>query len=305
MNHSSPFQLARRACLLIVLVALSVGCGSPTTATPSDSDQEQDATVAKAGGLKSEPQSGASAPDGDEITSRPPDDAASARARDDAALDRKEAAGGVALRGRVLFDGPKPERREINMTKDPTCIKLHGDKPVLSEELIVGDDGGVQNVFVYIRRGAPKVEYPVPDEVIELDQKDCMYRPRVQGMRVGQMLRVLNNDPVTHNVRSYPVRNRAFNFGQPAESGPRDRVFDSPEREIEIQCDIHPWMHAYLFVMEHPFFAVTDDNGNYSIADLPAGDYSLAIWHEQLGKQQRDVTVAEHDAVDINFTYKP
>jgi hypothetical protein len=116
---------------------------------------------------------------------------------------------------------------------------------------------------------------------------------------------VLNSDPVTHNVRSFPVRNRAFNFGQPADSGPRDRIFDQPEREIEIQCDIHPWMHAYLFVMEHPFFAVTDDHGGYTIEGLPPGEYSLAIWHEKLGKQERQVTVADKDVAEITFTFKP
>ena len=212
---------------------------------------------------------------------------------------------GLTVRGRISLAGPPPQRSEINMTKDPTCIKLHGDKPVFSEELIVGEQGGVQNVFVYVRRGAPKMEYPVPDEVVVLDQKDCMYRPRVQGMLAGQMLRVLNNDPVTHNVRSFPIRNRAFNFGQPADSGPRERVFESPEREIEIQCDIHPWMHAYLFVMDHPFFAVTDEAGNYAITGLPEGEYSLAVWHEKLGKDQQDVTVAGADLGDVNFTFQP
>ncbi len=224
---------------------------------------------------------------------------------DPPAIESPGTANGITLSGRVLFDGPRPQRRAINMTKDPTCIKLHGDDPVLSEELIVGDDGGVQNAFVYIRRGAPKMDYPVPEGAIELDQKDCMYRPRVQGMLVGQTLKVLNSDPVTHNVRSFPVRNRAFNFGQPADSGPRERLFDVAEREIEIQCDIHPWMHAYLFVMDHPFFAVTDAEGKYSIAGLPAGDYSLAIWHEELGRQNQDVNVVDKDIEVINFIFQP
>jgi hypothetical protein len=214
------------------------------------------------------------------------------------------ATSGVNLTGRVVFDGPPPERRAIVMTKDPACIKLHGDQPVLSQELVIADDGGVKNVFVYVRKGAAKIEYPVPDTIVKLDQKNCMYHPRVQGMMVGQKLSVLNSDPVTHNVRSFPVRNRAFNFGQPADSGARDRVFDQPEREIEIQCDIHPWMHAYLFVMDHPFFAVTDDHGGYTIEGLPPGKYSLAIWHEKLGKQEREVTVADQDVADVTFTLK-
>ncbi len=212
---------------------------------------------------------------------------------------------GAVVSGRVTLDGPAPKRLAINMEKDPTCIKLHGDEPVLSEELLVGNDGGVQNAFVYIRKGAPKADYPVPSEIVKLDQKGCMYHPRVQGMMVGQTLQVLNSDPVTHNVRSFPIRNRAFNFGQPADSGPRERLFNAPEREIEIQCDIHRWMHAYLFVMDNPFFAVTDEHGAYSIAGLPPGEYSLAIWHETLGKQQQDVKVDDGHVDGVDFTFKP
>jgi len=218
---------------------------------------------------------------------------------------RTAASSGVALRGRVLFNGPAPQRPAINMSKDAACIKIHGDKRVLSEELIVGDGGGVKNAFVYVRRGAPKIDYPVPDKIVELDQKGCMYHPRVQGMMAGQKLKVLNSDPVTHNVRSFPVRNRAFNFGQPADSGPRERVLETAEPQIEIQCDIHPWMHAYLFVMDHPFFAVSDATGGWSIEGLPPGQYSLAIWHEQLGKQQQDIKVVDQTLDGVNFTFKP
>jgi len=215
------------------------------------------------------------------------------------------AVGGATLRGRVVFDGPPPKRRVINMTKDKECIKLHGEKQVLDESVIVGSDGAVQNAFVYIRRGAPKADYPIPPEPIALVQENCMYRPRVQGMLTGQTLSVLNGDPLTHNVRSFPIRNKAFNFGQPAKSEPRERVFASPEREIEIQCDIHPWMHAYLFVMDHPFFAVSEADGTFAIAGLPPGKYTLAVWHEVLGKQDLDVTVAAQDQGDVDFHLKP
>jgi hypothetical protein len=196
-----------------------------------------------------------------------------------------------------------PKRRIVNMSKDPQCIKLHQGEPVLDEDLIVADDGGVKNVFVYVRRGVPEGEYPMPSEPAILDQKGCMYHPRVQGVRVGQKVLVGNGDPVTHNVRSFPVLNKPFNFGQPPDTDPRERVFDKPEREIEVQCDFHPWMHAYIFVMDHPFFAVTGDDGGYSIAGLPPGEYTLSIWHEKLGTKQQKVAIDPGGKATLDFAY--
>lgn len=211
---------------------------------------------------------------------------------------------GVKLSGRVLFHGSPPARRVINTSKDAQCAKLHGDKPVWDEDLIVSDSGGVKNAFVFLRRGAPKRDYPLPEKPAVLNQQGCMFRPRVQGVRVGQRLLVGNGDPVTHNVRSFPILNQAFNFGQPPDTDTRERIFEQAEREIEVQCDIHPWMHAYIFVMDHPFFSVSDDDGKYAIDGLPPGEYTLESWHEKLGKQRQTVTVGDVLLVDVNFTYQ-
>ncbi len=210
---------------------------------------------------------------------------------------------GAKLSGRVVYRGTPPARRVINMTKDPKCIALHGGKPVLDEDLLVGEDGGIKNVFVRVQRGAPKRDYPLPDKPAELNQQGCMFRPRVQGVRVGQKLLVKNGDTVTHNVRSFPVLNPAFNFGQPPDTDPRERVFEKAEREVEIQCDFHLWMHAYVFVMDHPFYAVSADDGSYAIAGLPPGEYTLEAWHEKLGKQRQKVTVGDKDVADVTFTF--
>jgi hypothetical protein len=122
---------------------------------------------------------------------------------------------------------------------------------------------------------------------------------------VGQKLLVSNGDPVTHNVRSFPTLSRPFNFGQPAGSEPRERIFDAPEAEVEVQCDIHPWMHAFVFVMDHPFYAVTGDDGRWTIDNLPPGEYTLQLWHEKLGKQRKTITVADKAMADVDFTLKP
>lgn len=273
--------------LSTLLLAFPVGCGSPSASKKAGSSKASVSGVATTQHADSAP--------------------APLAASGGVAIPtvRTAATDGVTVKGRVILEGAAPKRSAINMSKDAACIKIHGDKPVLSEELIVGEGGAVKNAFVYVRRGAPKIDYPVPEKVVELDQKGCMYHPRVQGMMAGQKLKVLNSDPVTHNVRSFPVRNRAFNFGQPADSGPRERVFETAEPQIEIQCDIHPWMHAYLFVMDHPFFAVSDEAGNWSIEGLPPGQFSLAIWHEELGKQQQDVKVGDQSLEGIHFKFKP
>lgn len=238
------------------------------------------------------------------------DAATPAAAADEAApaTETKAAAGGPALggpvlSGRVLLKRTAPKRRIINMGKDAQCVEMHKGESVLDEEVIVGAGGGLKNVFVYVRSGVPKRDYPLPVESAVLDQKGCMYHPRVQGVRVGQKFLVANSDPVTHNVRSFPVKNKAFNFGQPADTDPRERVFDEPEREIEVQCDFHPWMHAYIFVMDHPYYCVTSDDGTYSIADLPPGEYTVGIWHEKLGRKQQKVTLDASGQGTLNFAY--
>ena len=92
-----------------------------------------------------------------------------------------------------------------------------------------------------------------------------MFRPRVQGVRVGQELVMRNSDPLLHNVRSLSFRNKAFNVAQPSNSEDRKWVFKKGERAVKIECDIHSWMTAYFFVMEHPYFAVTNEKGEFKI----------------------------------------
>lgn len=231
------------------------------------------------------------------------DEAAVAKSSPQVASAEAGNTGGVKLSGRVVFRGSLPTSRIVNMGKDAKCVELQGDKPVLDEDLIVSSSGGVANAFVRVQRGAPKIHYPMPEKPAVLNQRDCMFRPRVQGVRVGQRLLVGNGDPVTHNVRSFPVLNPAFNFGQPPNTDPRERIFEKSEREIEIQCDFHLWMHAYIFVMDHPFFCVSKDDGAYAIDGLPPGEYSLEAWHEKLGKKRQTITVSGADLVDVDFTF--
>jgi hypothetical protein len=279
--------LARCACLGALLLVLSNGCGSPSNATTTNgADAARDQA----------PPADAETP----ATVAVSDQAAAANPSQK--VGSPGGGRGLKLSGRVVYRGTPPARRVVNMTKDAKCGELHGDKPVLDEDLIISG-GGVKNAFVRVQRGAPKIDYPMPEQPAVLNQDRCMFRPRVQGVRVGQRLLVGNGDPVTHNVRSFPVLNPAFNFGQPPSTNPRERIFEKAEREIEIQCDFHLWMHAYIFVMEHPFFSVSKDDGTYVIDGLPPGEFTLEAWHEKLGKQRKAVTVGDDDLVDVTFTF--
>ncbi len=210
--------------------------------------------------------------------------------------DATSAKSGAVVAGVIKFDGPVPERLPIDMiptkggAKDE-CSVLH-KTPQLNESVIVSADGEVANVFIYVKKGLEKgAKYPMPTEPAILNQVGCMYQPRVQGVRVGQDLVIRNSDKLTHNTRSYAFRNRAFNIAQPADSDERTKVFSKPEKAIQMGCDIHSWMKSYVFAMDNPYFAVSDDHGQFKIEGLPAGEYTIAAWHEELGEQDTKVTV--------------
>lgn len=202
--------------------------------------------------------------------------------------------------GTVRFDGRPPPRQGINMT--PESARLY-DKQPLNENVLTGKNGGLANVFVYAKRGVERKEYPIPDKPALLDQQKSMFRPRIQGVRVGQKFIIRNSDPYIHNTRSLSLRNRAFNIGQPPKSADRERVFKRAEGPIRLGCDFHRWMAAWIFVVDHPFFAVTDANGNFEIKGLPPGEYTFEAWHEEYGDKR--ITLKIDGSAQLNFTYQP
>lgn len=208
------------------------------------------------------------------------------------------------IKGTAKFEGERPKRKVIRMSADPGCEAIHGDTKVGTEDAIVNKDGGIANVFVYVRNGAALGAVPVPTTPAALDQVGCMYKPHVIGLRAEQPLDIINSDNVSHNIHCLATVNREFNFGQPT-PGTRQQVFRKPEMAIKIKCDIHPWMAAYIFVMDHPWFAVSDESGAFSIPDLPAGNHTIVAWHEVFGEKEMQVTVPAGGGAPADFVFTP
>ncbi len=209
-----------------------------------------------------------------------------------------------SLSGKIVYDGPAPKRASLETEGDPKCHAMHSDEPLKSDREVVSADGGVRWAFAYIKN-PPAGDYPAPSTAAHMDQVGCAYTPHVLGVQVGQKVEIKNSDPTLHNVRGIARTNKPFNFGQPEGSAPRERVFDKAENEIRLKCDIHSWMTGYIFAMEHPFFAVSDENGAFSISGLPAGDYTLVVWHESFGEQEVLVTVGADGSGSATVTFKP
>jgi hypothetical protein len=196
------------------------------------------------------------------------------------------------LQGSVRYVGPKVEPRLLDMNADPKCSALHASGRVADQALVIGADGALANAFVWLPTApAGTGPFSAPAEPVRLEQKGCFYHPRVAGIMVEQTLEVVNDDPTLHNVRSLARANRPINLGQPAGSPPRTKFFTKPEEAVKFKCDVHPWMASTLFVLDHPFFAVTDENGRFSIPDLPAGKHKVSVWHEVLGRRDLEVEV--------------
>lgn len=210
------------------------------------------------------------------------------------------AAGDVT--GKVAFSGTAPKEARIMMNADPVCVKQH-KTPVTGEEVVVNKNATLKNVLVYVKEGLGSRKFDPPASKVEFNQKGCQYTPHVLGIQVGQELEVVNGDPTLHNVHSLSKENAQFNVAQPKQGMKLTKKFDKPE-VFKVKCEVHTWMGAYIGVFSHPYYAVTGDDGSFTLKNLPAGDYTIEAWQEKYGTQQVKVKVAASGAATADFKFE-
>jgi plastocyanin len=224
-------------------------------------------------------------------TSSPPPDA-----------KRVDPATAGTVSGRVLFKGTIPSTTPITPGTDRVCTD-ENPGGIASEDYVIAE-GGLENVLVYVKDEMKGYAFDIPAEAVKLDQRGCRFVPHVLGVRAGQPLTITNSDDAPHNVHALPAANAAFNKSQALKNMADTKVFDTPEVMIPFKCDIHPWMQAYVGVIQHPYFMVTHDGGRFELKDLPPGTYTIQAWHEKLGTNAQQVTIGPKESKELTFTFQ-
>ena len=210
-----------------------------------------------------------------------------------------EVSGGGAIQGSVLYHGPVKTRTVLPTKDKKVCGKLRKE-PLI----VVGDGGAVKDSVVFLKdvaAGKPWPKMSDGDRPV-LDQKDCKFKPHVQVARRGK-LDIVNSDPVLHNTHGYYGKRTAFNVALPIQGGKVTKLLRSPG-DVRVDCDAHGWMLAWIYVVDNPYFAQTGEDGMFSIADVPPGEYTLAVWQEELGLTEMPIVVAANETAEVSVELK-
>jgi len=227
---------------------------------------------------------------------------AAAPAAASAAAPAAAPAGAATVTGKVTFAGSAPAKEVIKMDADAYCKAAHST-PVYTQDVEINQNGTLKDVFVYVKEGITG-NYPAPTTPVELDQEGCQYHPHIFGIQAGQPLKIVNSDGTLHNIHALPKINAEFNIGQPFKGMSTLKTFEKPEMPVRFKCDVHKWMGAYVGVLSHPFFSVTNDQGTFEIKNLPPGTYTIEAWQEKYGPQTQTVTISGNESKTVDFSFK-
>ena len=214
------------------------------------------------------------------------------------------------ITGTVAYMGTPPAPKKIDTSADPVC----GQKdPNLQTEDTVVKDGKLANTFVYIKDGTTAdgkkigdLTFTTPSTEVTLDQNGCHYRPHILGVQTNQKLKITNSDPTQHNIHPTPKNNPEWNQTQPNGAAPIEKSFARAEVLIPVKCNQHPWMKAYVGVLKHPYFAVSGEDGKFTLKTVPPGTYTVAAWKEggATGTEKTmQVTVPAKGSATADFSF--
>jgi plastocyanin len=203
-----------------------------------------------------------------------------------------------SIEGAVDFTGKAPTPAKLHREADPYCAKT----PMTDPSVLV-KNGKLENVWVHVTKGATGTAKVDTTKVVEMDQKNCMYTPRMTTAVVGQKIQAKNGDPVLHNVHTYLGSATVFNKGMPNEKTPPIEYTAKDEGMMRWKCDVHPWMRGYIGISKNGLQAISGSDGTFKIDNVPPGKYTLEAWHEKYGTKTQEVTVEAGKPAKVTFKY--
>lgn len=207
---------------------------------------------------------------------------------------------GGTIVGEVKYAGDPPAPEKIDVTKD---ANICGADPKVSPTLVVGANKGIKDVVASLPSIQKGKALGKPEKPPVLDQKSCEYHPYAQIIPVNTTLEITNSDDVLHNIKTSGGSKTSFNIAQPKFKRKLTVEFKNPEI-VQVECNVHGWMHAIIVVEDNPYDALTDANGSFKITDVPPGKYTVKVWHSKLGEQTKEVTVGPKEEVKVAFEMK-
>jgi plastocyanin len=211
--------------------------------------------------------------------------------------------GGGTVNGKVTFTGAIAKPKPLDLSKEPACLKIHSADALMPENVVHGSNNTLRNVVVYISGAASDATPASPGPPATFDQRDCHYTTHVLAVHTGQEIKISNSDPFAHNIHPLAKINREWNKMQLPNTPAFSYAYDQ-EEIIPVKCNIHPWMRGYFVVLGTSQFAVTGEDGRFSLPNLPSGHYVVTAWHETFGTQSREFTISADESQTIDFVFK-
>ena len=221
-----------------------------------------------------------------------------------AALAATPALRAADITGVITFKGTPPAEKEITPLMDNAdCAAMYKDTPT-THFYVVGPKGELADVVVSLK-GVTGMSTGASASPAVMDQKGCVYTPSILAVQTGQKIIVKNSDTCIHNVHCKPTvdGNQEFNDAQQPGGPDLTYTFPKPEMFLKFQCDVHPWMFAWVSVFDSPYFAVSGKDGKFTIKNVPPGKYTIEANHRKLGAQTQDVEIKDTEAT-VNFTFE-